>query len=72
MHDFDDDGVCYVCGFDGTEWWHLERMKPKEDRQPSPPCGESGDMKPERPKVTDLNKRRYAKNCECTSGKRDA
>jgi hypothetical protein len=37
-HDFDDDSVCRRCGFDGAEWWHLERMKPKDDREPSPPC----------------------------------
>lgn len=37
-HDFDDDSVCRECGFDGAEWWHLERMKAKEDRQPQPRC----------------------------------
>lgn len=36
-HELDEDGVC-VCGFDATEWWHLERQKPKEEREPQPPC----------------------------------
>jgi hypothetical protein len=37
-HDFDDDSTCRRCGFDGAEWWHLERMKPKQDREPEPSC----------------------------------
>jgi hypothetical protein len=37
-HDLDDDSVCRRCGFDGAEWWHLERMKPKDEREPQPPC----------------------------------
>jgi hypothetical protein len=37
-HDFDDDSVCRKCGFDGAEWWHLERMKRKDDRAPEPAC----------------------------------
>lgn len=41
-HDFDDDSVCRRCGFDGAEWWHLERMKPKQDREPQPPCDRAG------------------------------
>lgn len=39
-HELDDDGVCIHCGFDGAEWWHLERMKEPENREPSPPCKE--------------------------------
>jgi len=37
-HDFDDDSVCTKCGFDGAEWWHLEKMKPKDERVEQPPC----------------------------------
>jgi hypothetical protein len=38
LHDLNDDSVCRRCGFDGAEWWHLERVKPKQDRDPQPPC----------------------------------
>lgn len=38
-HDLDDDSVCTRCGFDAAEWWHLERQKPKTDREQEPPCG---------------------------------
>ena len=37
-HDFDGDAICRRCGFDGAEWWHLERMKPREERQEQPEC----------------------------------
>lgn len=37
-HTFDDDSVCVRCGFDGAEWWHLERTKPFSERQPEPGC----------------------------------
>lgn len=37
-HTFDDDSVCVRCGFDGAEWWHLERAKPLTERQPEPGC----------------------------------
>jgi hypothetical protein len=38
QHELDEDAVCVKCGFDATEWWHLERMKDKPDRQPQPIC----------------------------------
>jgi hypothetical protein len=37
-HEYDDDSCCIRCGFDGAEWWHLERMKPKQDREREPAC----------------------------------
>jgi hypothetical protein len=37
-HDFDEDAVCIRCGFDGAEWWHLEKLKPKEERNEAPSC----------------------------------
>lgn len=37
-HAFDDDGVCSRCGFDGAEFWHYERSKPKDCREPMPDC----------------------------------
>lgn len=24
-HEYDDDGCCIHCGFDGAEWWHWKR-----------------------------------------------
>ena len=30
-HVFNDDGVCIRCGFDGAEWWHLERINLESD-----------------------------------------
>jgi hypothetical protein len=42
-HAFDNDSVCRHCGFDGAEWWHLERMKPKQDREPEPACSYEGE-----------------------------
>ena len=38
QHEVDEDACCIHCGFDAAEWWHLEKHKPKEDRQPQPPC----------------------------------
>lgn len=37
-HDMDDDGVCRRCGFDGADWWHLERQRPKRERRRAPRC----------------------------------
>lgn len=37
-HDFNEDSICRLCGFDGAEWWHLERQKAKRDRDPEPKC----------------------------------
>lgn len=37
-HDFDDDAVCKRCGFDGAEWWHIEKQKPPYAREPQPNC----------------------------------
>lgn len=37
-HDLDDDACCHRCGFDAAEWWHLERIKPKDQREPEPQC----------------------------------
>jgi hypothetical protein len=37
-HDLDDDATCNRCGFDAAEWWHIERMKPREDRTEQPIC----------------------------------
>jgi hypothetical protein len=38
VHDLDEDAVCTRCRFDAAEWWHIEKHKPKEDREPEPPC----------------------------------
>ena len=37
-HEVDDDSICVHCGFDSAEWWHLERMKEPENREPQPIC----------------------------------
>lgn len=37
-HELDDDSCCIYCGFDAAEWWHLEKQKPKDDRDPQPIC----------------------------------
>lgn len=42
QHDFDDDACCKRRGFDAAEWWHLEKQKPKKDREPQPECRPNG------------------------------
>jgi len=42
QHDLDEDACCRRCGFDAAEWWHLEKQKPKEDRDPQPECRPNG------------------------------
>jgi hypothetical protein len=42
-HNYDEDCICTRCGFDGAEWWHLEKMKPKEDRESEPVCDRAPD-----------------------------
>lgn len=40
-HALDEDSCCIRCGFDAAEWWHLEKQKPKESREPQPQCSQS-------------------------------
>jgi hypothetical protein len=42
QHDLDEDACCVICGFDAAEWWHLERHKPKEERERQPECTAEG------------------------------
>lgn len=37
-HDLDGEAICRRCGFDAAEWWHLERMKPRGEREEQPAC----------------------------------
>lgn len=39
-HDFDDDGVCTKCGFDGAEWhyWKTQTYEGRASDLKSPPC----------------------------------
>ena len=40
-HDFDAEGVCALCGFDGAEWWHWRHQTYEGRAQPEakqPPC----------------------------------
>lgn len=38
QHELDEDACCTKCSFDAAEWWHLEKQKPRESRDPQPPC----------------------------------
>jgi len=40
-HDFDDDCVCLLCGFDGAEWWEANRALEPCERTPAPSCSEA-------------------------------
>lgn len=42
-HEYDDDGVCIHCGFDGAEWRHLKSIGRQED--PIPPCTDEREWK---------------------------
>lgn len=38
QHEWDEEGICVHCGFDGAEWWHWKHMtyegKASEEKQP--------------------------------------
>lgn len=43
-HEWDDDGCCIRCGFDGAEWWHWKHMTYEGKAQPQarmPRCKEN-------------------------------
>jgi hypothetical protein len=39
-HDYDDDAVCVICGFDGAEWVHYRNTRHPDDRdgERAPEC----------------------------------
>jgi hypothetical protein len=44
-HEYDDDGVCIVCGFDGAEWhwWKKQTYEGKASNAVRPVCIERND-----------------------------
>ena len=40
LHDWDDDGCCVHCGFDGAEWhhWRYSTYEGRAKQTPIPPC----------------------------------
>ena len=43
-HEWDDEGCCARCGFDGTEWWWWKHQTYEGKAQPEakmPPCKEA-------------------------------
>lgn len=40
MHDYDEDGICRHCGFDGAEWhwWRYNTHEGKAMQTPPPKC----------------------------------
>lgn len=37
-HEWDDDACCIHCGFDGAEWWWINRHTPPGERELQPRC----------------------------------
>lgn len=39
-HEWDDDGCCIHCGFDGAEWWHWKHntYEGRASDKKEPPC----------------------------------
>lgn len=35
QHEYDEDGVCVICGFDGAEWVHYRASQHPDDRDPN-------------------------------------
>lgn len=42
-HEWDDDGCCKYCGFDGAEWWHWKHntYEGKASDLKQPKCGKN-------------------------------